>query len=143
MKAKFSSSFLILLVTALLLSACGGQPVSAQGFGTEEFIKALRDAGVDAEKGDSVEQPFFSAVGNYVNLGDESVQVFEYETPDTMESDAQLVDASGSPIGNSMVNWIATPHFYKKGRILVLYIGDNAQTLETLESVLGPQFAGG
>jgi hypothetical protein len=143
MKANFSFALLVVLVTALVLSACGGQPVSAQGFGTEEFIEALQAKGVDAERGDSVEQAFFSVVGDYVNFNDESVQVFEYETSATMESDAQLVDASGSPIGNSMVSWIATPHFYKKGRILVLYIGDNAQALDTLESVLGPQFAGG
>jgi hypothetical protein len=59
-----------------------------------------------------------------------------------MESDAVLVDADGGSIGTSMVTWVATPHFYKKGRILVLYIGDNAETLKALESVLGPQFAG-
>ena len=98
---------------------------------------------MEAEKGDSVEQAFFSVVGTYVNFNGESVQVFEYDTAETMESDAVLVDASGSSIGTSMVTWIATPHFYKKGRILVLYVGDNPETLEALESVLGPQFAGG
>jgi hypothetical protein len=41
-----------------------------------------------------------------------------------------------------MVSWMATPHFFKKGRILVLYVGDNTETLGLLESVLGAQFAG-
>jgi hypothetical protein len=143
MKAKFSFSLLVLLVAALVLSACGGQPASAQGFGTEDLLAALRDKGVEAERGDSVEQPFFSVIGTYVNFNEESVQVFEYDSAETMESDAVLVDASGSPIGTSMVSWVATPHFYKKGRLLVLYVGDNPETVQTLESVLGPQFAGG
>lgn len=142
MKSKFSFAFLILLMTTLTLTACGGQPASAQGFGTKEFMEALQAQSIDAEKGDSVEQPFFSVIGNFVNFDGESVQVFEYDSAETMESDAILVDADGSSIGTSMVSWMATPHFYKKGRLLVLYIGDNMETLDLLESVLGPQFAG-
>lgn len=142
MKSRFSLSVMALLVAALVLTACGGQPASAQGFGTDEFIAALQEKGVEAEKGDSVEQAFFSVIGNYVNFNGESVQVFEYETAETMESDAVLVDADGGSIGTSMVSWVATPHFYKKGRILVLYVGDDAETVEVLESVLGSQFAG-
>lgn len=142
MKSKFSFPLMVLLVTALILTACGGEPASAQGFGTEEFIEALREQGVDAEKGDSVEQGFFSVTGDSVNFDSESVQVFEYDSPETMESDAALVAPDGGSIGTSMVMWVATPHFYKKGHILVLYIGDNAETLKLLETVLGPQFAG-
>ena len=142
MKSRFSFTLMVLRVTALILTACGGEPASAQDFGTEEFIEALREQGVDAERGDSVEQAFFSVIGDYVNFNDESVQVFEYDSPETMESDAALVAPDGGSIGTSMVTWVATPHFYKKGRILVFYIGDNAETLKLLETVLGPQFAG-
>lgn len=143
MKSKLSFSSMIWLVAALLLAACGGQPASAQGFGTEEFIEALRAEGVDAEKGDSVQQAFFSVMGTFVNFEGESVQVFEYDSAESMESDAVLVDSNGSSIGTSMVTWVGTPHFYKKGRILVLYIGDTMETLKLLEKVLGTQFAGG
>ena len=143
MRSRFLFPLMILLVGALVLAACGGQPASAQGYGIEEFLAELREQGVEAEKGDSVEQAFFSVIGSYVNFNNESMQVFEYDSAETMESDAVLVDASGSPIGTSMVSWVATPHFYKKGRILVLYVGDNTETLKVLEGVLGQQFAGG
>ena len=142
MKSKFSFLLAVLLMIASVLTACGGQPASAQGFGAEEFMDALRAKGVEAETGDSLEQAFFSVIGNFVNFDGESVQVFEYDSAETMESDAVLVASDGGSIGTSMVTLVATPHFYKKGRILVLYIGDNAETLELLESVLGPQFAG-
>lgn len=143
MKERFLLALLVLLVAALVVGACGGQPAAAQGYGTEEFLTELREKGVEPEKGDSVEQAFFSVIGTSVNVNGESVQVFEYDSAETMESDAVLVDASGSPIGTTMVAWMATPHFYKKGRVLVLYVGDNAGTLEVLEGVLGTQFAGG
>lgn len=135
-------SFLLMVLFGMVLGACGGQPASAQGFGTEEFLAALREQGVDAEQGDSVEQPFFSVIGTLVNFNEDSVQVFEYDSAETMESDAVLVNADGGSVGTSMMSWMATPHFYKKGRILVLYVGDNTETLGVLESVLGPQFAG-
>ena len=143
MKSNFDLSLMILLVAATVLTACGGQPASAQGYGITEFVEGLREKGAEAETGDSVQQDFFSVIGTSVNVDGEGVQVFEYDSAESMESDAVLVDASGSSIGTSMVTWIATPHFYKKGRILVLYIGDNEEILQVLESVLGPQFAGG
>lgn len=105
-------------------------------------MEALREKGVEPEMGDAVEQVFLSVIGNFVTFDGESIQVFEYDSAETMESDALLVSPDGGAIGTSMVAWVATPHFYKKGRILVLYVGDNAQTLELLESILGTQFAG-
>ena len=143
MRAKFSFSVTVLVMFALVLAACGGQPTSVQDFGIEEFMTALREKGVEPEKGDSVEQAFFSVIGSFVNFGEESVQVFEYDSAETMESDAVLVSPDGGSIGTSMVTWIGTPHFYNKGRILVLYLGDNTETLSLLEDVLGTQFAGG
>jgi hypothetical protein len=34
------------------------------------------------------------------------------------------------------------PHFYRSGRLIVLYVRDDAAVLLALESVLGTQFAG-
>lgn len=142
MKSRFYLTSIFFFIATLILTACGGQPASAQGYGTAEFLEELREKGAEAQSGESVEQPFFSVIGTTINLNGESVQVFEYDSAETMESDAVLVDADGSSIGTSMVSWMATPHFYKKGRILVLYVGDNAETQGLLESVLGTQFAG-
>jgi hypothetical protein len=42
-----------------------------------------------------------------------------------------------------MITWIEPPHFFRKERVLVLYIGSDATVLKALHDVLGPQFAGG
>ena len=39
-------------------------------------------------------------------------------------------------------DWPAPPHYYKKGRVIVRYLGDSMAVLEVLEAVLGLQFAG-
>ena len=44
--------------------------------------------------------------------------------------------------GIAMVEWVRPPHFYSAGKLLVLYLGDKPRTVEGLDSVLGPQFAG-
>lgn len=70
------------------------------------------------------------------------VQVFEYENEEAMESEASQVAPDGGSIGTTMVTWVETPHFYKAGRIIVLYVGSDESVLDLLEQVLGQQFAG-
>ena len=57
--------------------------------------------------------------------------------------EAELVASDGSSVGTSMMAWIATPHFYINGMLIVLYVGDSSETIGLLEDALGPQFAGG
>ncbi len=135
----------ILGVFALLISACAGQASTPKNQSVEDsasLVSALQTAGAKIEVGESVEQVFFTVTGQIIKVNDTDVQVFEYETAEAMESDAAQVAPDGGSIGTSMVAWVATPHFYKAGRILVLYIGDDQTVLELLEGALGPQFAG-
>ena len=45
--------------------------------------------------------------------------------------------------GSTVVEWVATQHFYSAGTLVVLYVGDEQRTLDALERPLGPPFAGG
>ncbi len=94
------------------------------------------------ELGDPVEQPFFSVTGQILKLNGADVQVFEYESAEAMETDAAQVSADGGSIGTSMAMWVEAPHFFKAGRVLVLYVGEETAVLDLLKGVLGEQFAG-
>jgi len=89
-----------------------------------------------------ISQPFFSVKGLVIAIDGSDVQVFEYADADTVDADAALVSHDGSSIGTTMASWVASPHFYKVERLIVLYVGENEDTIAILESVLGPQFAG-
>ena len=54
----------------------------------------------------------------------------------------QSISQDGSSIGTTMVTWVAAPHFYAAGRLIVLYVGEDGGVIEVLDQVLGPQFAG-
>jgi hypothetical protein len=142
MKQKIFSLVSLFLVI-MLFTACAPQaetPAAVEDLGS--LSKALRAAGATVEGGDTVEQPFFSVTGQILKINGADVQVFEYKSAELMEADAAQVSADGGSVGTSMVSWMATPYFFKTGRVLVLYVGDDAAILDLLKSVLGEQFAG-
>jgi hypothetical protein len=108
------------------------------------LLSALKAAGATPEIGDPITQDFLSVEGTLINLDQakDAFQVFEYKTTEEMEADAAKVAPDGGSVGTSMMNWVMPPHFFKSGRILVLYLGDNQTTLNLLEKIMGKQFAG-
>ena len=106
------------------------------------LIDALQVAGTTVESGDPVNQPFFTVPGQILRVNGQDVQVFVYETAEAMEAEAGQVAADGSSIGGSMPSWVDTPHFYKAGRMLVLYVGQDQKIMDILSNILGSQFAG-
>jgi len=139
-------SLVSLLMVAMLFAACAPQvETPAESIAVEDLgslSQALRAAGATVEGGDSLDQPFFSVTGQILKINGADVQVFEYKSAEAMEADAAQVSADGGSVGTSMVTWMATPHFFKSGNVLVIYVGDDAAVLDLLKSVLGEQFAG-
>ena len=148
---KSQDFIVLLLVSAMAVSSCANtslaaSPAASTGRLTVEdqaaLISALEGSGATVEIGEPVSQVFFSAEGNILKVNDADVQVFEYESAVEMESEASQVSSDGGSIGTSMITWMDVPHFYKAGRIIVLYVGSDAFVLDLLENALGPQFAG-
>jgi hypothetical protein len=108
----------------------------------EALVKKLEAKGAKVEIMEPIQQEFFTPPAEMINFDQAGIQVYEYESPEEMEAEAALVSPDGSSIGTSMVTWIEPPHFYKAGRIIVLYLGNDPATLQLLEKILGPQFAG-
>jgi hypothetical protein len=106
------------------------------------LIKGLRAAGAPVERRGGVDQPFFSVNGKMLEVHGEDVQVFEYSDATAAEAEATLVSSSGSGVGTTKIHWVGPPHFFRKGRLILLYVGDNGKVLRALEAVLGLQFAG-
>jgi hypothetical protein len=152
---RYQFLFFLLLITVITMSGCGGNAFAAisptsttevEAKGVEDqasLISALQGAGATVEVGDPITQPFFTPEGATLKVNGADVQVYEYESAEAMGNEASQVAADGGSIGTSMVNWMDTPHFYKAGRIIALYVGSDAKILGLLDKVIGPQFAGG
>jgi hypothetical protein len=145
---KINGLYLLFIVLGLSLQGCGNSPVTP--LPTESLIvqdqasllAALQESNATAEIVDSVIQDFFSPEGNIIRVNGVDIQVFEYETSEAMEQEADQVAPDGDSVGTSMMMWMDAPHFYKTGQIIVLYIGSDEDTLNLLRKVIGDQFAG-
>lgn len=153
---------IVLILAAVLAAACaspaggiaitptpeptaeGGRAHEAPVTDFDSLLQNLRVAGGTVEAtGETIEQPFFSVPARVAKFNDADLQVFEYASEADAAADAALVAPDGRSVGTGMVTWVATPHFYRAGRFIVLYVGDDAATLGMLEGALGEPFAGG
>lgn len=149
----FLLSIGLLFVLAAGFTACGEKSASShqpqQGKSPAApvtdfagLIANLRAAGARVEPKGEVDQPFFAVAGRLVKVHGEEVQVFQYPHAAAADAQAALVSPDGSAVGTSKPLWLGPPHFFKQGKLLVLYIGDNDKVLQALETVLGQPFAG-
>lgn len=65
-----------------------------------------------------------------------------HSSADAANAEAARISPDGGTIGNTIVDWVAPPHFYKAGKIIVLYVGSADMVIQPLIAVLGSQFAG-
>jgi len=129
---------LLICVLVAVGGASGGEPV----MNYPRLIDSLRAAGMTVQPGGDVVQPFFAVPGKVIKVLGEDVQVFQYAHETEMEAQAAQVSPDGSTVGTTKIQWMAPPHFYQRGTLLVVYVGDNHKVLKALEEVLGQPFAG-
>jgi len=163
--------FCLLFVGLALLVGCT-QPVATPTFAPSPYdykslIDDLRSAGASVEEhsGPTVEQSRFKpdspesrvvlwAEGRKVSVNGETIQVYEFLDGLAADTEAGYVSRDGSnitvPLGGNRyttkwTEWMGPPHYYKKGRVIVLYVGlrgDDPSLVEVLQRALGPEFAG-
>ncbi len=106
------------------------------------LIETLQTYDVLVELVEDLEDSSFSVPGKVISLDGEQVQVFEFSSATEAQNASLIVSKDGTEIGNSVIRWMDTPHFYTQDRLIVLYVGHSPDTLDLLENLLGPQFAG-
>ena len=114
---------------------------------TDSFTEALRASGADVTQEGDVSLAFLHTRGTVLRVGDQHVQVYQYDADTDARSDAARFSRDGawvsSDIGATLINWFATPHLYQMSSLIAVYIGDQNTMLTLLESLLGAPFAGG
>lgn len=139
--------FQSVVFAALAFSSCAANSLGPSELtSTAAIVRALQQQGATVTRAGALPQssyPFFSVAAQRVVVNGEDVQVFEYADTRRADSDSSKVSPTGTPIGQSQISWMDTPHFYKRDRLIVLYVGHSPDLLKTLEAILGPPFAAG
>jgi hypothetical protein len=113
------------------------------------FKQAMETAGFTVLPGGRTGLPasLLAVHGQQVLIDGVTASLFEYPTERALDVVRSAIAPRGDEIptadgGTAIINW-DPPHFYGSGKLLVLYFGDRQRALEALETLLGPQFAGG
>jgi hypothetical protein len=135
----------LILFAGVLLAACGPNtavlPQASPPPREPELMAALRLGGHAVESLGPFSQPFMPVTGQRIEIDGAVVELYEFSDEDAAQSMAADISADGSQIGRTVVDFVAPPHFYRDGRFIILYVGEESQTIMLLESVLGPPFA--
>lgn len=162
-----SRRFLSLIVLLVVLAACGATPIdqtstypqptplpsaspsaspaaeqqSGQVTDMNRLIALLRAQGLTVEEAGTVSQPFFDVEGTQLQVQDADVQVFAFADAEAAQAAVATLGPDGNP-PTMMITWVAPPHFYQSGRLVVLYVGDDQAITQALTDALGAQVAG-
>lgn len=116
------------------------------------LVERLRAQGATVHEDGRGSQPFLTGTDRHLTVDGADVDVFEYPTPAGASLDSTRISSDGSTIssglgpfggGATAVDFIAPPHWYHAGRVIVLYVGQDWNLLALLHAILGTQFAGG
>lgn len=143
-----------IMLILLVILAAGGLGVYSQvtAFSYTDLKDALRARGASVQEGEAASALTFQGTGHGLRVNGAQVVAYEYGTTVAAQLDAARVSPDGStfqggigPFGGTAVSvdWVAPPHHFKQGRVIVTYIGNDEAIVRLLISVLGPQFAGG
>jgi hypothetical protein len=143
-----NTRYLLLIITIFMLVAYNTSCAAYSGSGGDyaSLIDNLRKAGAVVEPGGEVAPDLLSAKRMVISVNDSNVAVWEYDDAAAADAEAALISLDGFSVHYEntakLVEWIAPPHFYKAGNLIVLYVGESEAVTAVLESVLGTQFAG-
>ena len=150
--------FAVIVIVAIVgigfLALSKGQPpVVSHGGPVKDYVSLidnLRAVGTSVEPFGNASQDVFSVPRNLIKVNGETVSTWEFLDAYAAQTNAASVSADGNKICKqvflgmqcSFYDWIDIPHWYARGRMIVLYVGHNTSVINTLEAVLGPEFAG-
>jgi len=133
----------VLLIT--LLTSCSSENESQSTYELEDFEIAIKDKGYVYEMEDA-KQDFLPTARKRMIFNHEVIDIYIFENDQKMGKEANYIDSSGCGYENGStainVSWVSYPHFYKKGSLIIQYIGEDENLISDLEDILGEQFVG-
>ncbi len=112
----------------------------------DQFIKDLKAKGFDPKvskeennNSKNKNMKIFSVNKEVIKIKGGELSLYEYGPNEkgTLEKDMNSITNSGANINGNPMTWNVKPHFYRKGRVLIVYDGDSKEILTSLKEILG------
>ena len=136
---------LLVIISLVGVIGCNSIDKVENEFGLDTFKEEMKSRGYDFEIED-IEPYFSSNESKTMKIGETLIGVYSYKNNKEMEKNAKRISKDGSIFYEEEksieIDWISKPHFYKKGSIIVNYVGEDEKILDDLKDIFGTQFAG-
>lgn len=133
--------------SALALVSCQDQdPVGPTLVGTvDQLIQALRQQGLRVTLAEAPDagRSLLAVPAQRVLVNESWIDGYEYPSVAAAAKDAARISGDAQPDPFALILWASTPHFYRQGRLIVLYVGCRAEIQQALEVTIGPPFVVG
>jgi hypothetical protein len=107
-----------------------------------DLLAALfRKEGAMVEFVEKGTDPNLDGKGESLKIGSDEVLVFEYPSPAAMNANVAKIGPDATMDLGRLKPWPVPAKLFRKGRMIVVYVGDNAQIVEPLKAYLGEPFA--
>ena len=81
----------------------------------------------------------FRVPAKIMQVDGHDLRIYEYADEESRRCDSDTIDMEGWSVNGTPVEWIGTPHLWLRGRVTVLYLGDDAAFIELVTDAVGPQ----
>ena len=120
-----------------------GDAADPGGMAMPAFLNDWSSGGATVTTGGQVPASLFEGAGGQsYTVNDAEVQVYEFTDAAAAETAAGTISADGGMINDVAVRWAGPPHFFRQDNRIIVYIGDDAATLDLLNGSFGQPFAG-
>ncbi len=140
--ARTAAVTMVLIATSCAVYQASDEAADGPIDSYDGLVAALLANGSTVDPAGPLTQPFFVPEGKLIKVDGNDVQVFEFPTEPDAQSAIESVSPDGSSVGTTMILWVEAPHFYRSGKLIVLYVGEEVAVVDALEVVLGAQIAG-
>ncbi|HEX9069082.1 MAG TPA: hypothetical protein VF807_09955, partial [Ktedonobacterales bacterium] len=135
MKRLATRARVVILIGGLLLVLVAGALFTQlRGMTFPELQAAVRAAGAEVSVQVTPDQrasPLVSGAPHGLLINGSAVSVYDYTFIAQADLDARGISADGTQMSSGIgptrraiaVDWIAPPHWFKRGRVIVLYVG--------------------
>ena len=135
MKIKKLNTLIVIIILGICIFRTWSYLKPADSSTFSGFIKTLQQNGYkvkDVTKDSDVTPPFTDNQKILTVDGNKEVYVF-IEQAETVNT---IIEKLMSSYQNGSIDYSGIPHLYRKGNLVVTYIGDDKKLLTTLEGIL-------
>lgn len=141
-----------LLLLALVIAGCGGPGThdrttpdpSRASEPIAVLVNELQASGTQVTRLGPFNPDPLGGRALHLCVGGQAVSVYVHATAEERAAVTARIDRTdASNIGAGSIAWAGNPQFWERDRLVVLYLGRDAETAAVLSSVLGPPFVSG